>query len=323
MRPAHLRDTKAMTTLRSLFRLQVLLMALFCASQPVPAHTGNSRGKILVDGQKRSYLLHVPKSYAHEQKQVPLVLVFHGAFGSSHITRWDSRMSEQAEKDGFIVAYPNALFGTWNAGNCCGISKIKIINDVGFVSQLIDQLQKKYRIDPKRIYVAGVSNGGMLAYKLGRELSDRIAAIAPIEGCMYPDDKDVRNPVSVIAFHGTRDPVIPYGGGTGSWLGIKLKVPSVAETIEFWTKHDGCETSPEKERANDITRELFKNGKDNAEVCLYTLTGGGHIWPGGRRALLTGHNSERDLSATETMCNFFWAHPKTTARNLDETTRQN
>jgi polyhydroxybutyrate depolymerase len=157
----------------------------------------------------------------------------------------------------------------------------------------------------------------MFAYKLGRELSDKIAAIAPIEGCMYPGDKDTLNPISVIAFHGTRDPVIPHEGGTGRWLGIKLKVPSVAETIEFWTKHNGCESAPERESTNNITRELFKNGKDNTEVCLYTLTGGGHIWPGGRRALLTGHNSERDLSATEKMCQFFWTHPKKIANELD------
>lgn len=134
-------------------------------------------------------------------------------------------------------APPCAKYGTWNAGLCCGISKQKNLDDVEFISKLIAKLKGDFNIDGNRVYVAGVSNGGMMAYRLGHELSDQIAAIAPIEGCMYQRNETAGEAVSVIAIHGTRDPVIPYDGGTGKWLGIKLKVPSVSDAINFWVGH--------------------------------------------------------------------------------------
>jgi polyhydroxybutyrate depolymerase len=270
---------------------------------------GDSHGSIKVYGMKRKYLLHVPKSYSSE-KSVPLVIVLHGAFGTAKISRWDSRMSEQSEKDGFIVSYPCAAFGTWNAGRCCGISQHKNVDDVAFISNLIGKLKKDYNIDPSKVYVAGVSNGGMMAYRLGKEISNEIAAIAPIEGCMYESSASPTSPVSVIAFNGTKDPVIPFKGGTGRWLGIKLKVPSVSDAINFWVTHNKCNANPIRESQEKLTVERYTNGQNSTEVCLYTLDGGGHVWYGGRRAVLTGRPQEKEFNVTETMCKFFWEHPK-------------
>lgn len=270
---------------------------------------GNSRGSIVIDGHRRTYRLHVPMDY-QQNKRLPLVLVLHGAFENSLIARWDSRMSQQSEKDGFVVAYPNAWFGTWNAGPCCGLSKVKQVDDVAFVSALIDKLAQQFTVDPDRIYLAGVSNGAMLAYKVARKLSDKIAAIGTVEGCMYPGSEGVSSHVSVIAFHGTRDFVIPYDGGVGSWFGYKFKVPPVRDTIQFWALQNGCDQAPIRESSGNVTKELYSNSEDATEVCLYTLTGGRHMWPGGRHALLTGNRSERILPATETMCAFFLSHPK-------------
>lgn len=269
---------------------------------------GDTRGSVKVNGKKRTYLLHVPASY-EQSKPLPLVLVFHGAFGSASISRWDSRMSEQADKDGFIVAYPRSLQGTWNAGLCCGLSQKKNVDDIAFVRAVVENLSKKYSIDPTRVYAAGVSNGGMFAYKVARELSDVFAATASVEACMYPSPSP-GGPISVLALNGTKDCTIPYEGGRGSWYGYKLDVPGVRDTIDYWVKQNGCTSEPTKVTTGAVTKELFSQGKSNTEVCLYTIKGGGHIWPGGRRAKFMGRSVEKEFSATEAICSFFLSHPK-------------
>lgn len=272
---------------------------------------GRSRHTMMLDGLFRAYYLHIPKSFSRE-KRVPLIIVLHGGLGDARSAEWDSIMSKQADKDNFVVAYPNGHLRTWNAGQCCGIARAQNVNDVNYIRTLIKKLHVDLNIDPDRVYVAGLSNGGMMAYRLASELSDVIAAVAPVEGCMYEQPEEFTGPVSVIAFHGKSDTVVKYDGGTG-WVGTyQLKATPVQPTIAYWTKRNQCDTTPIREEDENLVKEVYRNGKNGTEVCLYTIKDGGHAWPGGRRASFVFDRPSKCVSATEVMCQFFWAHPRRT-----------
>jgi polyhydroxybutyrate depolymerase len=258
-------------------------------------------------GRTRWYLVHPPKGY-DGKTLLPLVLVLHGAVqGAINVERM-SGMSAKADKENFLVAYPNGTSGsglapTWNAGACCGYAMIHKVDDVGFLRALIDRLEHDYTIDPKRIFVTGISNGGMMSYRLACELADRVAAIAPVEGAQ---DLECRpsGPVSVLIFHGTADLLVPYKGGrTPFQIGPKRTDTPVSSTVAFWVKQDGCSTTPKHEETTQLLVDTYSDCKDGTGVALYTILGGHHMWPGTRLS----HN---DVPATDIMWSFFAAHPK-------------
>jgi polyhydroxybutyrate depolymerase len=280
---------------------------------------------INVDGIERHYGIYLPKSIAHGalvpassslSNRLPVVILLHGASSSPSGVDFDSDMSSYADKENFIVVYPSGTplgpspMRFWNAGICCGPASNHGVDDVAFVRELLSHLKNEFPVDPARVYIAGVSNGAMMAYRLAVELSDQIAAIGSIDGCMFPPHKAAVDPVSVIEFHGTRDPVIPYDGGTGRWFFYKIKnVPPVAETVAYWVAHNNCHSRPIVTTDGDVVREAYTNGTNGSAVALVTTRGGKHVWPGGRSAFLAGHTSTH-LMSTREMLDFFWAHPK-------------
>ena len=141
------------------------------------------------DGYNRTYLLHLPSGYSG-MDSIPLVIAMHGGFGSADNLQNQSQLSIKADAENFIVVYPEGVKGgvlnirTWNAGWCCGFASLLKINDVGFIDALLDTLINQYSIDTNRIYATGMSNGGFMSYRLACELSDRIAAIAPVASSM-------------------------------------------------------------------------------------------------------------------------------------------
>jgi polyhydroxybutyrate depolymerase len=296
-------------------RVAILLFALLtfaaplCEARPLAMKPGHVGGSVKVNGQKRTFKLYIPKDRGTSER-LPLVIVLHGALGNSWSAQYDSGMSEQAEKDHFIVAYPNGEWRTWNAGGCCGPARVMKVDDVGFIRELIHRVKNELPVDQDRIYVTGISNGGMMAYRLAGELADEIAAIAPIEGCMYPFKLDSSVPVSVVSIHGTEDKIIRYDGGTGSMFGYKVTAKSVSDTIQFWVMHDHCNAQPVHEEHGNVVKDLYTNGKNGTEVCLYTLKENGHAWPGGRRCTFLGDTPKDDLAASEAICSFFMSHPK-------------
>jgi polyhydroxybutyrate depolymerase len=258
-------------------------------------------------GRTRTYLIHPPRGY-DSKTPVPLVLVLHGAVQGAANAESMSGMSAKADKENFLVAYPNGtsrsgLAPTWNAGACCGYAMTNKVDDVGFLRALIDGLEHDYTVDPKRIFVTGISNGGMMSYRLACELADRIAAIAPVEGAQ---DVECRpsGPVSVLIFHGTADLLVPYKGGkTPFQIGPKRTDTSVSSTVAFWVKQDGCSTTPKHQETSQLRIDTYSGCKDGTGVALYTIPGGHHMWPGTRLS----HN---DVAATDIMWSFFAAHPK-------------
>ncbi len=270
---------------------------------------------LIVDGLERSYILHVPNSYDGSQP-APLVLNFHGGGGDA-VNQWRvSGFNQLADEEGFIVVYPNGTgrLGdkvlTWNGGTCCGYAMTNNIDDVAFVRALVADLQVSYNIDPKRIYATGLSNGGIMSYRLACEASDVFAAIGPVAGTLNYKRCQPGQPVSVIHFHGTDDTHLPYDGGYGSDSVAGVLFASVRESVDFWLAANQCSLTPQTESFADIQHDTYTCAQGTS-VELYTIIGGKHAWPGSEGpAWPGGDEPTQTISATELMWEFFVNHPR-------------
>jgi polyhydroxybutyrate depolymerase len=212
-------------------------------------------------------------------------------------------MTPVTDERNAIVVYPQGRQNGWNAGTCCGSSSTLGIDDVGFAMAMLDEIETAYCVDPKRIYSAGFSAGGMLSHRLACEQSERIAAIGPVAGTMAFDPCEPTRPVPVMHFHGTSDFVVAYDGGGFS------NADSVPDTIAGWVTRNGCETTATPTfDMGDAHCESHGGCDGDADVTLCTLEGGGHQWPGGESAG-PGGTINMDIFASEAMLDFFEAHP--------------
>ena len=201
---------------------------------------------IQVDQEARTYLLHLPEGFSADSTY-PLLVAMHGGFGSAQQMESSTQLSEKADEEGFIVVYPEGSEGflnirTWNAGGCCGYSQDNDIDDVGFINALLDSLIADHPIDENRIYATGMSNGGMMAYRLACELSDRIAAIAPVAATMVYTDCAMENDIPVIHFHSYLDSNVPYDGGIGDGFSDHYN-PPLDSVLNAWADFSACEIS--------------------------------------------------------------------------------
>ncbi|HEX3130172.1 MAG TPA: PHB depolymerase family esterase [Thermoanaerobaculia bacterium] len=265
-------------------------------------------GTMVLAGQRREYLLYVPRSY-NRSRPTPLVISLHGGGGWPAYQRDTSGWNRLAESQGFIVVYPagSGAPRAWSVDHGTGL-----LDDVRFISELIDTLEVAYNIDPARIYANGLSNGGGMAFVLSCTLSDRIAAVGMVAAAYslpWSWCTDSR-PVPMIAFHGTSDALTPYHGGRSPVFPDPLVLPSIPTWTSNWARRNHCGPSPvESVVAKDVTRLEYMNCADDAAVVLYTVQGGGHTWPGGKPMPeeLTGFTSN-GVDATSQMWAFFREH---------------
>lgn len=268
-------------------------------------------------GLKRTYVVHLPKDHCQETP-LPVVLALHGATMNGPMMAWFSRLNRKADEAGFMVVYPNGTgtFSsfTWNGGNCCGSAMQNNIDDVSFINALLDDLIGAYQIDSRRIYATGISNGGTMAYRLAADLSERIAAIAPVAGSMGTVISRLKRPVSVLHFHGTLDEYIPFDGGKGKKSLYGTHYGSVDQTIQTWVDANECLESPKTEWLSKngdemrVTRKTYAGGKDGAEVVLVAIEGGGHTWPGRKAPVQTLGKSALNILANDLIWAFFCKH---------------
>jgi polyhydroxybutyrate depolymerase len=268
-------------------------------------------GTLISGGKKRTYLLHVPKAY-QPGHSVPLVICLHGfAEWPAHLMRL-SHWNQVADESGFLVVYPSGSGFPlrWHANGPFG-NAAQAGQDVRFISDLIDHLRKDYSIDTDRVYANGLSNGGGMSFLLAAELSERIAAFGSVGGayCLPWKDYRPKRPVPAIVFHGTSDPIVPFHGRLMGRVGVPF--PDIPEWVQALAAHNGCQASPVPLPASGAVSGLrYPGGATNAEVILYTIAGGGHTWPGGKKmpAFITGRTS-MDVDATRLMWGFFEQHP--------------
>lgn len=275
---------------------------------------------IEVDGRDRSYRLHVPPGAGTDA--VPLVVVLHGGLGSGEQAQQAYGWDAVADREGFAVAYPDGLHRAWVVSEgCCGPSVTDGVDDVAFIEATVDAIDEELAIDPGRVYAAGMSNGGMLAYRLACA-TDRFAAIGPV-GATLQGDCPSPAPTSVLHVHGTADTSVPFDGGPGKRDNggegrspLDLDGPSVPDVVALWRDVDDCdEPTVETGGAITVTSATCPDGR---AVELIAVDAAGHQWPGAERSRwaerLLGLDRPSDaLDATETLWAFFAAHPAPSA----------
>jgi polyhydroxybutyrate depolymerase len=301
--------------------LWVLIGMTLMADDKTRLAPGDHRRVLTVGGLERDYLVHVPAAY-EGTKAAAVVLAFHGGLSNAAQMVHFCGLSDKADQAGFIAVYPNGTglkegAYTWNAGNCCGYAQRQNIDDVGFVRAVLDDLAGVARIDSRRVYATGMSNGGLVAYRLAAELSDRIAAIAPVAGPMGTETCKPSRPVSVMHFHGTDDRFAPFDGGQGERSVSQIHFFSVKHSIDNWVGANGCPREPivtsldsKVDDGTKVTRSLYGPGKAGAEVVLYRIEGAGHTWPGRKPSLLFLGKSTLNILANDLMWEFFEKHAR-------------
>ena len=277
----------------SIKHLIALGLILFFHESCTKANEGQlsnpSKGKILkeitVNGTTREYIVYVPQNYT-ENTPVPLLLSFHGLTSNMEFNYAYTKFNELAERENFIVVYPNGISNRWvitNGNN----------SDIGFVNAVLDTLEEKYNIESSRIYSTGMSMGGFFSFNLACELTERIAAIASVTGSMYQlglNSCFPSKPIPIIQIHGTEDNIVNYS-----------TVPSL---LDFWTSHNRTDTRPitislpntDTQDGSTVKQYDYLNGQNGVEVRHLQIIGGGHDWP--------GYRGNMDINASEEVWRF-------------------
>jgi polyhydroxybutyrate depolymerase len=242
------------------------------------------------------------------------VLVLHGGFGTGTSAARQGDWDAAARRHGFVAVYPDGLNRCWNAGGCCGPSMRHGVDDVGFLVTLLERVQRDVGTDPDRVFVTGISNGGMMAYRLACEASDRVVAIAPVAATLVLDGGAPTRPVSLLHIHGLADRNVPFGGGrpTRSFQTDPPTYPPVRDGVARFVAAAGCHGSPRRATGPDarVTTEHWDSCTEGAVVELLTIADGGHSWPGGRQLLRALDPPSDALDATQTIWRFFATHPR-------------
>lgn len=304
-----------------LFAVVVCVTAAACGAQraaraQAPSTSAVSQHELQSAGASRSYLLSYPDG---ESADVPLVIALHGGGGNAEtmVPRW----LPLAQRERFAVAFPNGLgrvarMGTWNAAGCCGYAMTSNSDDVAFIAAVIEDVSRTHRIDTRRIYVTGLSNGGMLTYRVAEMLGPRIAAAAVVSGAMFGDEPTVATPVPILIMHGAQDEIVPFAGGL-SPMALVARSQSrpfrpVSYAVDYWRRENGCAQAANVVTNGDVRVET-SDCRDGSEVVFYRLASAGHTWPG-RSSEAAAVAIERapytEIDGSEVIWEFFSRHAR-------------
>lgn len=243
-------------------------------------------------GLGRHYVLHVPKAAGAGPK--PLVIVLHGAFNTALGIAEDSGFSSLADRAGFYVAYPEGIglkgkFQHWNAGICCGKAKRKEVDDVGFVGAVLEDVAGRFPVDRQKVYLVGMSNGGMLAYLYAGRHGEQLAGLAVVagtaggrteEGELWTVPKPAA-PMPLVVVHGTDDGRIPHGS-----QGEEREILSAAGSAAFYVEANRCAPEPREEElaGGRVEKRTWVACSQGSDVVFFSVKDWGHDWPGGPKA---------------------------------------
>lgn len=325
------------TRLWAFIALAVILAAATLWSKSIraiaddlPPH--HSRRVIQTEWGDREFILHVPTSH-DPTKPLPLVIMLHGFGGSGLNAAKETGWSDKADQESFIVAYPEATRPdksipqsfrknpqAWNDGSGRFHAADQNVDDVAFIRAVIETISDKHAIDSHRIFVTGFSNGASMAFRVGAELSQHVAAIAPVAGTCWVKKPEPSNAISICYITGTADSLNPIQGGYpklaigGRDQGGQPK-PPVQAFIDLWVKTLGCPVKPHiDETSSGLHKQVYGPGREGTELLFITLEGLGHHWPGGLSQapnFLVGKPSNK-LNATNVVWDFFKIHPAST-----------
>ncbi|BCW97070.1 MAG: PHB depolymerase family esterase [Fimbriimonadales bacterium] len=282
------------------------------------------RYTLVWQNRERVYHVHYPNN---ERPDAPKALVFvlHGGGGASaYEMARRTGMNRIADREDFIVVYPAGVDGYWNDGRAKNFRRAQNsadVDDVGFIAAIIDALVRQGHADSKRVYVMGVSNGGMMAYRLGIELGHRLAAIAPVIANLPESlsSKKPMRPLPVLMMNGTDDPIIPWNGGA---VGVFGRGPgamlSTDRTVQYWVDAANLPRKPATRALEDrapqdgctVEVDEYREAGNPVEVVLYRIKGGGHYLPGGNTPNRSGSLGKKcmDINGAEVIWSFFKRH---------------
>ena len=290
----------------------LLLCGLFLLTASAVTLAASVSETLKSGGDLRNYWLVRPEGI-EKTKPAPLLMVLHGSAGSGEDMMTVTRRGFErlADKEKFVVVYPDALERRWN-------DQGGTVDDVGFLLAIVDKLVADGLVDKSRVYVAGISNGGMMAQRLACEQADRIAGIATVAGGMPTGLTGTCKParaLPVLVIHGTEDPIVPWSGGAVAGFEDFGKVLSARETAKFWAANNRCgdggviaaEPDRDPKDGTRVKMEVFASCPVGAAVKLAAVEGGGHTWPGGYQYLperFIGRTSQ-DVDANMLIWDFF------------------
>ncbi|MDP3509690.1 MAG: PHB depolymerase family esterase [Candidatus Melainabacteria bacterium] len=332
-------ENSAMKITRGQISIQIgfaLLIVVLCclpiadAAQKKAVKSGFRSLSLATHDGRRTYLAYIPSSY-DAKKSLPLVLMLHGGGGTGRAAIWETGWADKAESEGLVVAFPNAMppdatlashFSRnpqlWNDGSGRFFSEQKAVDDVAFINATLDDLINRYAIDRKRIFVTGFSNGASMSFRVGAELSSRIAAIAPVAGACWLESIQLRRPVSMCYITGTADPLNLINGGrpklaNGASDDVRAKAkPPVRTSILKWLSAIGSTSTPAKvSDVNGVRTETYGTDLNGTGVAYITVAELGHTWAGGKSLLpehMVGKTSNK-INATDVIWTFFQQHP--------------
>lgn len=304
---------------------------------------GEHNFTIKVGDLDRHYTVHVPPGY-DGKTATPVVVMLHGGGGTSQGAARETGWSAKADEASFLAVFANAMppdpskpgsFGRnpqlWNDGSERFYQGQNKVNDVGFLNAMLDELLAKFAVDARRIYFTGFSNGASMTFRVGAELSRRIAAIAPVAGACWLEPLTVERPISMCYITGTADPLNLIEGGVPKLLGggsdkVRAKPkPPVRDSILKWAKAIGCPATPANvSEENGVRTETYGPGRDGAEVIYITVEGLGHTWAGGKSLLpefMVGKRSDK-IKATDVIWEFFKKHTLVAPASLPATSKR-
>lgn len=286
------------------------------AEAVAPIIPGDFKATLKYNNRLRDYMVHVPASY-DSTHPVPLVISMHGGGGNMQYQATDQfyHLISASDKYGYIIVFPNGYsrlpggkLATWNAGICCGKARDTDSDDTGFIKALIEVMQSRAAIDTKRIYANGMSNGGMMAYRLACELSDTIAAIAAVAGTDGTKGCSPGRAVPILHIHALDDDHVFYNGGSGVKFEPDTHFTSVPDTVAKWVKLNGCKASAERVlQVSGAYCDLYSGCREDAQVKLCVTETGGHTWPGGQS--VRGREGTKSINANDLMWEFFVDNP--------------
>lgn len=291
---------------------------LACLALPVTLWSQSTREQIRVEDRTREYWLHVPRATA-PAGGYPLVFVFHGGGGTARQIERETRFTALADRDTFVVVYPQGVGNQWNDGRTVRNSRAheEHVDEVAFVRVMLDSISRHTRIDATRVFATGMSNGGFISNFLGAHLGDRLAAIAPVAGGIGQEVASTlrpAHPLSVLILQGTDDPLVPYGGG-GVFKGRRGTTISSDSVVSIWRRANGLTSDAQREWLPDrdpkdgcrVQVERWADSGAAPTVIRYRLVGAGHTWPSGSQYLpraLIGRMC-KDIDASTTIWAFF------------------
>jgi len=286
------------------------------------ARSGDAKGKISVDGRDRTYIVHVPSGY-DGAAPTPLILALHGGGGAARKMDKLTGLNATSDREGFIVVYPDGVRRHWNDGRAVTEREVGgDVDDVRFLDELCRELGATYNIDPKRVYVVGISNGAMMTFRLAAERPDLYAAACGVVGGVTEDlvaSHPPAGPMPIMMVVGDEDPLVPYGGGDIKVFGRKRgKILPQREAARWWAKNNGAAEEPVVTELPDrdagdgcrVVREEYRSEK-GYDVVAVTVRGGGHTWPSGWQYLNTSiiGRTTRDID-NAAIWEFFATHAK-------------